>query len=58
MCEERASWASVLFLAGYEKCLVLWALLPPEELDGINPRNHVLALEILHREQGGGRIEL
>lgn len=39
-----------LFL-GCEVCLVLWSLLPPEELDGIIPRNHVLALEIFKRKQ-------
>lgn len=49
MCKEQASWASALFFPGCEVCLVLWSLLPPEELDGIIPRNHVLALEIFKR---------
>lgn len=37
MCEVQASWASVLFFLGCGKCLVLWALPLPEELDGSIP---------------------
>lgn len=50
VCVQRTGLLGFCALfSGCEVCLVLWSLLPPEELDGIIPRNHVLALEIFKR---------
>lgn len=43
----------LLFFLGYGKCLVLWALPHPEELDGVIPKVKWLAWESLEQAREG-----